>query len=136
MLESTVPFVLTLMIWAFIPLSPLTRNVHCQEPTSVSISDPPTFFFEQSRNYQMFIVVTQASFVPFRHGKALSSLLGNDKLRVITLLTRAAPLPPSPRLGEYAYAYCHYRAWSGLAFSLPDYSYLPRLSKPPKIAPL
>lgn len=44
--------------------------------------------------------------------KAFSSLLGNDKLRVITLLTRAAP--PSPRLGEYAYAYCHYRTWSGL----------------------
>jgi hypothetical protein len=53
----------------------------------------------------MRILVTQASFVPFRHGEALSSLLGNDKLRVITLLTRAAP--PSPRLGECAYAYCH-----------------------------
>ena len=98
MRESTVSFVLTLMndlgpflngLLTFASDSSAPSHPGCpSSSTDFGVNFRPTLRFSfraKPRIIKWCILVTQASFVPFRHEKALSSLLGNDKLPVITL---------------------------------------------------
>jgi hypothetical protein len=109
------------MFWAFQSIPPSSNHIltFCicfrwtRTDFGVNFRPPPTFFWKQSKLSNVHLCDSGLfCSVPTGKKASSSSVTGvSDKLRVITLLyqfvTRAQL--PSSRLGEYAYAYCHFR---------------------------